>query len=117
MRKFFLHIIVALICAACSQMPENAVHVDDLPDIFPDYKDVTIPKEIAPLNFYVNDSSDCVYVEAVGESGDKISASGSYADFDVDFSYNAPDFTSKNVDIDYRKIYNDLMSDKRLTIK
>ena len=51
MRKFFLHIIVALICAACSQMPENAVHVDDLPDIFPDYKDVTIPKEIAPLNF------------------------------------------------------------------
>ena len=94
MRKFFLHIIVALICAACSQMPENAVHVDDLPDIFPDYKDVTIPKEIAPLNFYVNDSSDCVYVEAVGESGDKISASGSYADFDVDDWHQ---LTSKNI--------------------
>ena len=94
MRKFFLHIIIALICAACSQIPENAVHVDVLPDIFPDYKDVTIPREIAPLNFYVNDSADCVYVEAVGGSGEKISASGSYACFDVDDWH---ELISKNV--------------------
>ena len=84
MKKIWLHIIFALICAACSPIPENAVQVNDLPDIFPDYQEVTIPSEIAPLNFYVNDSSDCVFVEAIGESGEKISASGSYADFDVD---------------------------------
>lgn len=84
MKKILLHIIVALVCAACSQIPENAVQVDDLPDIFPDYKDVAIPQEIAPLNFYVNDSSDLVYVEATGEMGGMVSASGSYADFDVD---------------------------------
>ncbi len=76
--------MISIFCSACMQIPDNAEQIGQLPDIFPDYKDVTIPKEIAPLNFYVNDSSECVYVEAIGELGGRIAASGGYACFDVD---------------------------------
>ena len=33
------------------------------------------------------------------------------------YSYNAPDFTSKEVDIDYRRTYQRLMSAERTNIK
>ncbi len=84
MRKFLPHIIAATFFAACSPQPENAEMTNRTPDIFPDYVDVTVPAEIAPLNFYVNDSSECVFVEITGENGEKISSSGSYADFDIE---------------------------------
>lgn len=54
-----------------------------VPDIFPDYVDVTIPAEIAPMNFNVNDSdAECVYVKVTGEKGGELEISGEWADFD-----------------------------------
>ena len=88
MKKTIFYIFLTLICYGCTQIPENATPVNKLPNIFPDYTDVTIPEEIAPLNFYVNDSSSCIYAEASDENGNKISASGKYADFDVDDWHN-----------------------------
>ena len=82
--KKFLYILIILFCCSCSQKPQNAEQINKLPNIFPDYQEVTIPEEIAPLNFFVNDSSDFVYVEAIGENGTNISTSGNYACFDVD---------------------------------
>ena len=41
---------------SCTQRVENPVALDRLPDIYPDYIGVTIPAEIAPLNFNLQSS-------------------------------------------------------------
>ena len=49
--KQWLYIIGLCLLAACSSAPEDAVKVDVLPEIYPDYVGVTIPADIAPLDF------------------------------------------------------------------
>lgn len=38
-------------CSPSASEPQSAVPLDQLPDIYPDYVDVTIPPQIAPLRF------------------------------------------------------------------
>ena len=47
----FALLVVAIIGAGCNERPTNATSSDEIPAIFPDYTDVTIPCNIAPLNF------------------------------------------------------------------
>ncbi len=54
------HTIYALLAAlmlmaSCAATHENAEQVDNYPLMFPDYTDVTIPVNIAPLNFMIRD--------------------------------------------------------------
>lgn len=51
MRKIFILIATALVAMACSSADKRTS--DQLPPIFPDYAGVTIPVNIAPLNFDV----------------------------------------------------------------
>ena len=44
-----------LLLASCAQTHENAEQVDHYPNMYPDYADVTIPVNIAPLNFEIRD--------------------------------------------------------------
>ena len=44
-------LFVAIIGVGCNERPTNAISCDEIPAIFPDYTDVTIPCNIAPLNF------------------------------------------------------------------
>ena len=68
---------------ACDGRPTDAAQSDALPDIYPDYADVTIPAGIAPLNFnMVDDQIDRMYVTVKGDKGGEMQASGSWADFD-----------------------------------
>lgn len=46
-----------LLLASCAQTHENAEQVDHLPNMYPDYADVTIPVNIAPLNFEIRDKT------------------------------------------------------------
>ena len=59
----FVLIIMAL--TACTPTPENAMKCDAMPPIYPDYTDITIPCNIAPLNFLLRDEVDAVEVRAV----------------------------------------------------
>lgn len=60
------------------------VAVDELPQLYPDYVDVTIPVGIAPLNFAMaDDSVTTVYVDVKGGNGGTLHAEGAYADFDI----------------------------------
>ena len=69
------------ILVSCAPTPEDVQQCDALPPIYPDYCDVTIPINIAPLNFLVRDSIEAIYVEA----GDIIvSNSGNEVVFDED---------------------------------
>ena len=44
-----------LLFASCAQTHENAEQKNHLPNMYPDYADVTIPVNIAPLNFEIRD--------------------------------------------------------------
>ena len=58
--------------------------VDKQPTIYPDYIGVTIPVEIAPLNFNMTDEGiDLVDVTVRGSKGGELHAQGDYADFDI----------------------------------
>lgn len=61
MRKFILGIAVMLFMASCGRdtLPE-AVPTSHEVAIYPDYKDVTVPANIAPLNFCLQDSVEGV---------------------------------------------------------
>lgn len=82
------YILLAVCCwllASCGSTPEHVSKVDQLPDIYPDYIGVTIPADIAPLNFNMADEDiDCVDVVARGSKGGEIHANGAWADFDID---------------------------------
>ena len=47
---------------ACSETPTNAQARAEYPAIFPDYVGVTIPYNIAPLNFRLDFPAECCYV-------------------------------------------------------
>lgn len=52
-----LAVVLPLFCqTACCRWYDTAVQSDDAPSIFPDYKEVTVPCNIAPLNFMVEDA-------------------------------------------------------------
>ena len=52
MKKYLLLTIIVLL-AACKQasVPTEYAKSDQLPEIYPDYIDVTVPVNIAPLTF------------------------------------------------------------------
>lgn len=52
----YITILVAISLFACQSHQTAQSSSDDFPDIFPDYKDVTIPSSISPLNFSVRNA-------------------------------------------------------------
>ena len=77
--------LLAVVLSACGLHPENAQSVNQLPAIYPDYVDVTVPVEIAPLNFAMaDDAYTDIYVDVKGQKGGSLHAEGAYADFDID---------------------------------
>jgi len=87
MKKIFIYIYVfiSIVFISCAPHAENAERVRELPSIFPDYIDVTIPVDIAPLDFNMTDESvEYVDVTVKGSKGGEISSRGEYADFDID---------------------------------
>ena len=78
-------LVLAVGLAACSSKPADVRMVDHMPEIYPDYIGVTIPTDIAPLNFAMaDDDVDAVDVEVKGSKGGSLHANGDYADFDID---------------------------------
>jgi len=52
MRKTILMLTMAVVAAACGpSLPEQYTATDEQPVIYPDYRDVTVPVNIAPLTF------------------------------------------------------------------
>lgn len=75
-----------LLAVSCSSStPREAVLADEWPRIYPDYVGVTVPVDIAPLNFaMLSDSVTAVDVEVKGSRGGSLHVNGEDADFDVD---------------------------------
>lgn len=57
------------ICLSCtSQVPDKYTDSQQLPDIYPDYTGVTVPSNIAPLHFLVDEEADA-YVARLSYGG------------------------------------------------
>ena len=75
------HLSFLFLLAACTPTPENVQKSDLLPPLYPDYCDVTIPVNIAPLNFLLR--ADCEAVEV--KAGDiTVNYKGNEVVFDCD---------------------------------
>lgn len=73
-------LVLLTILVSCTPMPENVQKVGELPPIYPDYCDVTIPENIAPLNFLLRADCEAIEVKA-GEL--TLNASGNEAVFNM----------------------------------
>ena len=85
--KFKIYYLILLCClfAACTSQPNTVKYVKQLPKIFPDYVGVTVPVDIAPLDFTMA-SEDYSTIDVVvnGSKGGALHVNGEYADFDID---------------------------------
>ena len=74
-----------LLAVGCSSdVPKDALSVDEWPQIYPDYVGVTVPVDIAPLNFsMLSDSVKTIDVEVKGTDGTTLHANGEHTDFDI----------------------------------
>ncbi len=69
-------ILLSLAFTACSvSVPESAGLSDSVPGIFPDYTDVVIPANIAPLNFRIEEQGDR-YVTLLTAGSSRVVISG-----------------------------------------
>ncbi len=65
-------VATASACKRKAQIPENAATTDSTLAIYPDYKDVTIPPNIAPLNFMATFEAQDYVASLTGEDGQEI---------------------------------------------
>lgn len=74
MKKYLSYFSVLIMLAACYGQPKDFTAGADV-RIYPDFKDITIPSNIAPVNFMIEDSAIKYYT--ILESGDlKVKISG-----------------------------------------
>jgi Tol biopolymer transport system component len=71
--------VIVLMLTACSggQLPKESAQTDKIPQIFPDYTDLTIPPNIAPLNFIIKEPGGKFAVRISSKKGKEITVSGS----------------------------------------
>lgn len=78
MRYTLLYILAAVLMAGCTgpkaEVPGQFTEVDGKAVIYPDYTDVTIPVNIAPLNFIVRDSLAQAFVAQLQGGGQQLLA-------------------------------------------
>ena len=84
MKTIIYFAVCCMLMTSCGmEAVKNARTDGNFPKIYPDYVDVTVPAQIAPLNFAMaDDAALLVDVVATGEKGGNIHVQGEYADFD-----------------------------------
>lgn len=85
--KKYIHIAIAiLLFASCNDIRvENAETVETYPDIYPNYKFVTVPATIAPLNFQATeDSVEAISATFMGRETSYTYSSRASIDIDID---------------------------------
>lgn len=57
-KNVYIFIFLFLLFGSCQKKIESFQQIDRLPSIFPDYSGITVPPNIAPLNFKINEPGD-----------------------------------------------------------
>lgn len=95
MRNVLNFLMILALFAACTPTPKDVQERNMLPPIYPDYCDITIPENIAPLNFLLRANCEAMEVKLLYSSSvtptgitEKpsicINVSGNEAVFDID---------------------------------
>ena len=66
--KFCFLIVITAFCSCGNNPHGNITETDKLPDIDPDYSGISIPFNIAPLNFRINQEASAYYVRFAVEN-------------------------------------------------
>lgn len=74
MRKLFIPALLILV-AACSHIPGSFTDTGTRPTIFPDYTDISIPSNIAPMNFLIEEQADD-YITVLTSGGNNVTVKG-----------------------------------------
>lgn len=83
--KILLLTAVAPLMTMCStSIPDSAKVLDAKAKISPDYSDIDIPVNIAPLNFNIEEKGDAFVTRFYSNKGDEIVCDGRCIDIDVD---------------------------------
>lgn len=85
MKKTLSLALLTVLLAACTvQVPKEFTVVPDIPDIYPDYAEVTVPVNIAPLNFMYTDTTATAAVTVLtAADGQTMAVKGLKADWNV----------------------------------
>lgn len=75
--------LTILLLAACSRQVEPAKQLSKLPDIFPDYVGVTIPCNIAPMNFQLNKAENLQTQLIISNGETTFQVKGRHGNFDI----------------------------------
>ncbi len=92
MRSLYLtlSLTLALVLTACSSRPTASVPTESRPvseavKIYPDYRDITLPPNIAPLNFEVRNAGTEFVADIKGSKGEAlVTAAGKDGKMDID---------------------------------
>jgi hypothetical protein len=71
---FTIAALLALL-VSCTEIPKTSVPEDSVPSVFPDYTDVVIPSNIAPLNFSIEEKGQ-KYVTVITGGSEKVLIGG-----------------------------------------
>ena len=86
-KGYIVAVLFVLGVASCSDEIHITRTLDTPPAIFPDYKEVTIPDNIAPLCFKLADSCNCEKARVVFENGSqRIEVKAKRGQFSIPFS-------------------------------
>ena len=81
---------IVLLATSCSkqnsQLPEQATPLKEVADIYPDYRDIVAPPNIAPLDFMVKNEADEAMAHLVGGGKELI------AEADENGTFREPDW-------------------------
>ena len=79
--------LLILVLTSCTEKPDDdSTPVNRMPSLEPDYSGITVPVNIAPLNFFVEEKGGAFFTIVEGEDGTVLTASSS--DGKIQFSVN-----------------------------
>jgi hypothetical protein len=70
---------VILLCGCNKNVPETYTTIDQNVSITPDYREITLPPNIAPLNFRIDETAEAYLIKIYGESGKALTVLSSSA--------------------------------------
>ncbi|MBS2100919.1 TolB family protein [Carboxylicivirga linearis] len=80
--KYLGCFLLLVLAASCSQsVPEEFTSSDDKIEIYPDYSQIVIPNNIAPMNFRIIEETDDYLTKVSDEKGNSIIVSGREVSF------------------------------------
>ncbi len=83
MKRFTPYILLLLLCVACNtKVPTEFGENNSIPQIFPDYTAITIPSNIAPLNFRITEDAN-KYIVRISNGEEEYIKSGRTTDIPV----------------------------------